>query len=72
MEDQPIYQTRRPKQSFDSYLETQEGKGILGCLVSVLCLLIASVLLIISLLIGIYKTKTNETKTATAQTEQSL
>jgi hypothetical protein len=68
MEDhQPTYKTK-PK--FLDGINTPEGKGIAGCFVSGLCLLIASVLLLISVLIGIYKTKINETKNNNPQTEQ--
>jgi hypothetical protein len=67
METKPNYTRQK---SFIDGINTPEGKGITGCLFSGLCLLIASVILIISLLIGIYKTKKNETKTATTQTEQ--
>lgn len=67
MEDQPTYKTK-PK--FLDSINTPEGKGIAGCLFSGLCLLIASGLLLISLLIGIYKTKTNETKNNNPQAEQ--
>lgn len=68
MEDQPIYQTRRPQHSSD--IETQEVKGVLGCIVSGFCLLITGIILWISIIIGINKIKTNETKTTTPQTEQ--